>query len=246
MNAPAGRLRFRPTLGLSLATLLALMVLVGLGTWQMQRLDWKTALIARIEARIHSAPEPLPATIDDPAAWDYRPATVTGIFLHDKEQVLGPRTMAGPDGLARMGVHVLTPLQRADGGGIVLVERGWVPAERQDPASRAEGQVADTVTVAGIARLPQGRSWMQPDNRPGDRFWFWYDLPAMAAAAGVGAVQPVILQAGPAPNPGGLPVGGRTVVQIKNDHLSYALTWYGLAATLIGVYIAFSLRRDPA
>lgn len=242
-HRPRGPRRFRPSLWPTLIAIPVLAVLVGLGTWQVQRLAWKTELIERIEARTEAAPVPLPAAIDDPAAWDYVPVTVTGAFLHDREMFLGPRTLV-EGGVTRTGAHLLTPLRREDGT-TVLVDRGWVPPDRQDAATRPGSQPQGVVTVEGLARLPGGRATLQPDNRPDDRFWFWYDLTAMADAAGVDAVLPVIVQAGPAENPGGYPVGGRTVLQITNNHLGYAVTWYGLALTLVGVWATASYRRTP-
>lgn len=244
-TASAGPRRFRPGLWMTLAVGVAFAILVTLGTWQWQRLEWKTDLIDRIESRIGSAPVPLPPVIDDPAAWDYRPVTVTGTFLHDRELHLGPRTLSD-GGVNRTGVHVLTPLVRADGQGTVLVDRGFVPDDLRDPATRAAGQVPGEVTVQGIARTPGAPNWMQPENRPDENFWFWTDLPAMAVAAGVADLSPVYIQAGEAPNPGGWPLGGRTVVNIPNNHLSYVVTWYGLALTLVGVWLAASLRRTKS
>ncbi len=241
-TADGNRRRFRPTLWMTVAMVVCLAILVGLGTWQMQRLAWKTDLIQRIETRVGGDPVPLPATIDDPDAWDYRPVTVTGRLLHDRELFIGPRLDKGPDGLNRTGVHVLTPMARDDGS-TVLIDRGYIPMDRRDPAMRAEGRPEGTVTITGIARLPGERSWLQPDNDAAGNQWFWFDLPAMAAATGVRGFAPVIVQAGPEPNPGGWPVGGRTIVQLTNNHLSYALTWYGLALTLLGVYVAASFRK---
>lgn len=244
-TGPGGPRRFRPSLWMTVASVVSLAILITLGTWQWQRLAWKTELIDRIESRLDAPPAPLPTDIEDPLAWDYRPVSVTGTFLHDRELHLGPRTWQDSSGVNQTGVHVLTPLVRADGQGTVLVDRGFVPMDRRDPASRPEGQVAGTVTVEGIARAPGDPNWMQPDNRPDENFWFWLDMDAMAEAAGVDDLSPVVVQAGPAPNPGGLPLGGRTVVAIPNNHLSYVVTWYGLALTLIGVWFVASFRRDP-
>lgn len=243
-TVPTGR-RFRPTLWMTVLTLAALGLLVTLGTWQLQRLHWKTDLIARIEARTTQPPVPLPPAPDDVDAWDYRAVSVTGTLLHDRELHIGPRVAKGTDGLTVSGIHVLTAMA-VEGGGFVLVDRGFVPPDRRDPATRAQGQLAGTVTVVGIARVPGPRAAMQPDNDPARNQWFWFDMPAMAAAMGVPALHPLIVQAGPEPNPGGLPVGGRTEVRLTNNHLSYVLTWYGLALTLVGVYVAASFRRPAS
>lgn len=246
MTAPDTTLaprRFRPNPVAALFVLVGIAILAALGTWQVQRLQWKTDLIDRIESRVTAPPVPLPATVGDVEEWDYRPVLLTGRFLHDKELHLGPRTLTPARGAKQAGVHVVTPFIRDDGGGILLVDRGFVPNERRDPATRAEGQILGTVTLQGIARVAQGRAWLQPENRPAENFWFAYDLPAMAAATGLPGFQPLVVQAGPAENPGGLPVGGQTLVQVKNNHLSYAITWYGLALTLAIFFIVASFRR---
>ena len=161
-----------------------------------------------------------------------------GTFRHDLEQLFGTY---GIDGV--LGHHLLTPLVRADGAA-VLVDRGWVPADKAHPAARRQGQLAGTVEVSGIARyraddLP---GWFTPDNQPAEHLWFSYDLPAMAAALGL-ELLPVVIEADAAPNPGGLPVGGQTRTELPNNHLQYAITWYGLAIALLAIYVAFSLER---
>jgi surfeit locus 1 family protein len=231
--------RFRPGLAATLATLIAVTIMVGLGTWQVERLAWKNALIERIESGLRAAPAPLPARVENPADWDFRRVSVTGQFLHDHELDLAARSMNG-----RIGYQIVTPLKRGDGT-LVLVNRGWVPLEKRDPASRPEGLPVGTVTVEGVARVPAERGWMQPDNDPATNMWFWYDIPAMTAQAeaGAGEALPVVIEAGNAPNPGGFPIGGQTNVNIANNHLQYAFTWYSLAITLIVIYFVFHWRR---
>ncbi|MGP1396393.1 MAG: SURF1 family protein [Inquilinaceae bacterium] len=225
----------------TLIVLPMLTILIGLGIWQLERLKWKADLLDRIETQTASDAVALPADIDDPAAWAYRPVTVTGTFLHDRELYLLPRTHEGA-----VGVHVLTPLRRTDVGAgavaYVLIDRGWVPMDRRDPARRPAGQVGGVVTVEGIARAPAGRAWMQPDNRPDTNEWFGIDLAAMARHAGVDGFAPVFIEADVAPQPGGVPVGGQTRIAFANNHLQYALTWFGLAAVLAVVYGVYSLK----
>ncbi|MGE0745445.1 MAG: SURF1 family protein [Rhodospirillales bacterium] len=228
--------RFRLRLWPTLIAAPALAVLIGLGTWQVERLHWKEDLNATLAARLAApavVPEALPA---DPAATEFRKVRLEGRFRHDRELYLGPRTLRG-----EVGVHVVTPFQRT-AGGTVLVDRGFVPAARKDPATRAEGQVAGVVTMEGVLRLPGRRGPFTPDDDPRANQWFVVDPPAMAAAAGIGGVAPWYVDAGPAPNPGGLPVGGQTVVMLPNNHLQYAVTWYGLAAALAVIYVLSSRR----
>jgi len=237
--APGVRIRsFAPGLWPTVLTLLGLVVLVGLGTWQLERLEWKRALIAAREAKLASAPETLPATSDAWADWDFRPVAVEGAFRHDLEQLFG---VAAIDG--RVGHHVLTPLVR-QGGAVVLVDRGWVPATRAHPAARREGQLASPVQVTGIARFrgDDRPGWFTPDNRPAQGHWYWYDLAALETALGL-ELLPVVIEADGPPNPGDLPRGAQTRTELPNNHLQYSITWYGLAAGLLGVWISFGLAR---
>lgn len=245
MAASSGALHFRFRLGPTLATLAGLAVLLALGTWQLERLEWKRGLIAARTAQLAAPPEALPlglpATADAWRAWDFRKVETRGRFRHDQEQLFGASTYQG-----RLGHHVLTPLLRPDGSA-VLIDRGWVPADRTHPATRREGQIADEVAITGIARYrgDDRPGWFTPDNRPAEAMWYWYDLGALEAALGR-ELLPIVVEADATPNPGGLPVGGQTRTELVNNHLQYAITWYGLAAGLLAVYIAFSLKRGEA
>ena len=234
----ASALHFRPRLWPTLAALGALAVLLALGTWQVERLHWKQALIAERAAQLAAPPEPLPAETAAWRAWDFRRVTVAGELAHDREQLFG---VAAIDG--RVGHQVLTPLVRADGPAI-LVDRGWVPADQAHPAARRQGQLEGEVAITGIARYrgADRPGWFTPANEPEQRLWYSYDLQALAAAVGL-ELLPVVVEADATPNPGGLPQGGRTRLALPNRHLHYAITWYGLAAGLLAIYLAFSLER---
>jgi surfeit locus 1 family protein len=232
--------------GRRIATLLALaaafLILIGLGTWQVERLSWKEGLIAEIEARRTAPPISAVQAAADVAGGidvDYRAISVTGRYDHAHERYF----LATSDGAP--GFYVYTPLDLADGH-IVLVNRGFVPEELRDPAKRAQGQVAGEVTIAGLARakLAQKPSFIVPENEPAKNLFFWKDLDQMAASAGLDGskVLPFLVDAGPAPNPGGYPIGGVTQIDLPNNHLSYAVTWYGLAAALL-VIAAMAARR---
>jgi surfeit locus 1 family protein len=238
MIAGAGARRFAPGLWPSILTLLGLVVLIGLGTWQVERLHWKEARIAERETRLAAPAASLPAAAEDWRSWDFRPVVVQGEFRNDLEQLFG---VAAIDG--QLGHHVLTPLIRPDGTA-VLVDRGWVPAERAHPAARRAGQLAGPARVTGIARYRgDGRpGWFTPDNRSAQGLWYWYDLPALGAALGL-ELLPVVIEADATPNPGGLPIGGQTRTELPNNHLQYAITWYGLAAGLLVIWISFGFAR---
>jgi surfeit locus 1 family protein len=240
MTADVGALQFRPRLWPSLAALAALVVLVSLGSWQVERLRWKEGLIAERTEQLAAPAAMLPAQGDWPA-WDFRRVAVRGTLRHDLEQLFGASTHDG-----QLGHHVLTPLLR-QGGAALLVDRGWVPVDRAHPAARREGQVEGPVTITGIARYrgDDAAGWFTPANQPEQAMWFSYDLPALEQAVDL-ALLPVVVEADDRPNPGGLPIGGLTRIALTNNHLQYAITWYGLALTLVAVYVSFSLRRGGA
>ncbi len=232
--------RFRPLLWPTLITVPALIALLGLGTWQVQRLNWKDALIAERQARLAAAPLAIAATAKMTAALDHRRVRAAGRFLHDREMHLVARSHRG-----RVGVRVVTPLALA-GGGHVLVDRGWVPRTKADPATRPEGQIHEVVEIAGIVRSGGRLSDWTPDNRPADGVWHYVDIQAMAARAGLSGVRDFVFVAGPVANPGGLPIGTRFAVEVPNDHLQYAITWYALAAALAAIYLIYHLRPSGA
>jgi surfeit locus 1 family protein len=225
--------------GPTIFTLIGLALLVGLGTWQVQRLGWKTALIARREAGAAAAPLELPRTLAEASALEYRRVRAEGRFLHERELYLHATDASG-----EAGYHIVTPLALARGG-TVLVDRGFVPERLKAPETRAAANGGGPVEVTGLLRLPPAgkASWFVPDNQPGRNEWFTLDPMAMAQAARVSDALPFFIDAGATPNPGGFPVGGQTPLDLPNHHLQYALTWYALAGCLVIVYIQLVRRR---
>ena len=215
---------------------------VALGGWQVQRLAWKTELIAQVEARIHAAPQPAPG----PADWagisrekdQYRRVRVRGVFLHDRETHVQAVTDRGA------GFWVVTPL-RTDAGFTVLVNRGFVSPERRLASDRAAGQVAGEQTVIGLLRMSEPGGGFLRSNDPAADRWYSRDLRAIAATRGLSQAAPYFIDADATPNPGGWPKGGLTVVRFANTHLVYALTWFGMALlTLVGFgVLAREFRR---
>ena len=133
----------------------------------------------------------------------------------------------------------------APDGKAVLVDRGWVPANWSSPASKGDSGGEDAARVMGIARYraDDRPGWFTPDNQPAAGVWYWYDMPALSRALGL-ELLPVVVEADATPNPGGLPVGGLTRTELRNNHLQYAFTWYALALALVVIYVAFSCRRE--
>ena len=237
-GAEPARRRFRPTLWSTVAAAGALAVLVGLGTWQVQRLHWKEEIIAHREARLAEAPVALGGKTGEDADIAFRHARATGRFLHASEFLIANRVRKG-----RAGFDVVTPLRIA-ASDHVLVNRGWVPSERADPGTRQAGQVPGEVTVTGVLRRPGKSNRWIPDNDPSKGDWYFVEPGAMGAAASIAGLRDVFLVADAAGNPGGFPVGRRIGVEIANRHLEYALTWYGLALVLAVIYVVFHWRRE--
>jgi surfeit locus 1 family protein len=240
--AAAGGRRFRPRPWPTLLTLAALAVLLALGTWQLCRLAWKEDLIARAEAGLKAPAAPLPpGPLDDPAALDFRRVAARGAYLHDAAFAFGLTARAG-----EAGARLVTPLALADGR-TLLVDRGWLPSALLPPAVPDGLEPAGEVVVEGVARDRSGggRGPFQPADDPAGRRWYAWDLPAMAAAVGR-PLLPVVLVAQPGPGGGPLPHAEPVVVDYSRNHLGYALTWYGIAAGLVAVYLAFSLQKRPS
>ncbi|MGE5539872.1 MAG: SURF1 family protein [Gemmatimonas sp.] len=229
----------RPRLVPTILVGLAFLILLGLGTWQVERLAWKTNLLNTITTRMKAPPRSL-AGPDVGRIDDYERVRVTGHFVHDREIHLLARSLQG-----ELGYHIVTPFA-VDGDGTVLINRGFVPQDRRDPATRGEGQVQGTVDVTGLVRYPHkpGLAFALPDNRPAENVWIWLDLPQISQTVGMPALAPFVIDADATPNPGGLPIGGQTRLEVPNDHLQYALTWYGLAVALVIMFIVYH-RRPP-
>ena len=241
MSAP------RPWRAAALPALLAFIVLLGLGTWQMQRKAWKEALIASLTERLADAPQALPPAASwpklDPADDEYRRVKFTAQFDHSAEAlVYGAASAFRPD-VSGPGDWVFTPARLPDGG-IVMIDRGFVPEARKDPKSRVEGQIAGPVEIIGALRCPETRHWFTPNDDVAHNLWFTRDPQAMALAKSLGQVPGQVApfyieQEAPVP-PGGLPSPGKIAVNLPNNHLQYVITWYGLAAALAGVFLAWA------
>lgn len=221
-----------PPLRFLLGAAAVFVTLVGLGLWQMK--GWLAVAEMRNlhAARLALPPIALPADAARPALWVFRHVQVEGKFLHEHEIVVPSGPLDG-----RAGYHVVTPLA-LNKGGTLLVDRGWVPPERKDPASRPEAMPASALT--GVLRLPQSRALFTPDNR--DQAWHRIDPPAMGAAKGLAGVLPYYLEldAGQAGPEG--PRGGHLLPEAPTRSLLFAGSWFALAAFVAAV-VAIRLRR---
>jgi surfeit locus 1 family protein len=225
---------------LAIITLLAIAGIAGftsLGIWQIERRAWKLDLISRVDARIHAPAVPAPG----PAAWpaidaksnEYQRVTASGHFLNDRETFVAAVTAQGA------GYWLLTPLKTRDGF-IVLINRGFVPADRKEQSSRAAGTIDGETTVTGLLRLTEPKGgFLRANDISADR-WFSRDVDAIAIKRGLDDYAPYFIDAEATPNAGGYPVGGLTVISFPNNHLVYALTWFALAIMVAAAFVRFA------
>ncbi|PYI02166.1 SURF1-domain-containing protein, partial [Aspergillus sclerotiicarbonarius CBS 121057] len=222
----------------------------ALGTWQIQRLEWKTNLIAKCEDRLVKPPLPLPPQIDPSAIpeFDYRRVMATGTFRHDQEMLVGPRMRDGQDGF-----FVVTPLERGEGESTVLVNRGWISRKMKEQRDRGVGAVdGGEVVVEGLLREPWKKNMFTPDNKPEEGKFYFPDIEQMADLTGSQAVWieetmvPDLVEAYDR-EAKGIPIGRAAEVNLKNNHSQYIFTWYGLSlATSIMLWMIIRKRPNEA
>ncbi|OTA56843.1 SURF1-domain-containing protein [Hypoxylon sp. EC38] len=219
-----------------------------LGTWQVQRLGWKTELIAKFEDRIVREPLPLPPRVDADAIhdFDFRRVRARGRYRHDQEMLVGPRMRDG-----EQGYMVITPLEREGEGSTVLVNRGWISKRfRRQQDRPAEALPKGEVEVEGLLREPWKKNMFTPENRPDKNEFYFPDVKQMAALTGSQPVwveqtmEPDLLQAIDMESKG-IPIGRPAEVNLRNNHAQYIFTWYGLAvATSIMFYMV--VKKPPS
>ncbi len=213
-------------------TVLGLGILLKLGFWQLDRLAWKEELLAQIETNMTGTITSLDPGSSDPTL-EYSRYCAEGEFLHDRELYVFASNQDGEG-----GIHIYTPLKLTEGG-YLIVNRGWVPNALRYPAARPGGQVEGVQTICGYLRLDRKKSRFTPENNPAENRWFTPEILLMSVAAGVEARHGFFLEANGEGNPGGYPIGGQTFINIPNNHLGYAVTWFGLALALLGVFGVF-------
>ncbi|MDH3027569.1 SURF1 family protein [Methylobacterium fujisawaense] len=241
--AETKRAAWRDLVAPGIASLIALAILLGLGTWQLERKSWKEDLIARIVRQSRAEPVAPPT----PEAWnperdEFRHVRVSGRFLNDRETLVHGLAAGETPGRALQGFYVLTPLRRDDDS-IVLINRGFVPTELKAQGDRRDGLIEGPTTVTGILRSSEARGMFVPEPDPARGEWFNRDIAGIAAARGLGTVAPYLIEADAVPGQTTWPRGGQLRVDLPNNHLQYAFTWFGLAACLIGVFSVFVWRR---
>jgi surfeit locus 1 family protein len=268
---------FRPLPALTLFCAVLFASLIALGVWQLDRLQWKLALIARVNESLSAPPVSIGKAFGDAmdvpqeshiADADYRRVKLSGHFLNNREFYV---FTTGLDG--EPGYHVITPFIvpglfdfercsvclhfRPDGkiesligkqivphrDGVIFVDRGYVPPSLLSPSSRKAGLLEGDRSITGVLRAPDTPNLFTPKPDYRRRIFYVRDLHSMRLELNRKPSFPMFVEADATPNPGGWPRGGQTRVTFRNEHLQYAITWFGLAAVLLGVYISFHISR---
>ncbi|PHQ69552.1 MAG: hypothetical protein COB93_07780 [Sneathiella sp.] len=222
----------------TLITVPVVVILLALSIWQINRYNWKVDWTDRITSQLSAEPVTFPAGDLVPEDWQYRRVRLTGEFDHANEIHLFSHTYKG-----RKGFQIITPFHRSATGEIVLVNRGWVPDGRKEPATRAEGQLAGEITVSGIVRQPWRKPWsFMPASNAETNVWLYGELPEMAAHLKMQTAS-VFVELDATEVPGGFPIGGQTRVSLPNNHIQYAFTWAGLAIAMMVIFVLYGLKR---
>jgi len=245
----------RPQRGLVLPTVIvlaALVVLLGLGAWQLERRVWKEQLIETLTQRLSAQPVALPPPEQwprlDPESYEYRRVRFRAEFLPDKDALVWASGSGMRDDVKPPGFFVFTPA-RLPSGEVVVVNRGFLRDPRPSGASARPATTSGAVEVVGILRWPEQKPWFltAPFSKK-DQLWFVRDHVAMAAEQQWGEVAPFYVERETQNPPDGLPAAGPFKPNLPNNHLHYALTWFGLAAVLAAIFVLWlrSRRRETA
>ncbi|KAL6430987.1 hypothetical protein ACFW04_007034 [Cataglyphis niger] len=223
-----------------------------LGTWQIKRWRWKLDLIKNLKYRTSAEPIDLPSDLDELKHKEYYPVKVKGKFLYEKEFLMGPRSLIlGGEAVSEKsggifsrkgtGYYVITPFKLEDRDLTIMVNRGWIPKSDRT-LFKMEKKITDSIEIVGIIRATEKRPTFVPENAPAKGVWHYRDLNAMAKVA---EAEPVYIELLPGYSTPQGPIGGQTRVTLRNEHLSYIITWYGLSASTGYMWFRYFVQKLP-
>ncbi|OUR77719.1 hypothetical protein A9Q83_09365 [Alphaproteobacteria bacterium 46_93_T64] len=230
--------KFSPGYLPTLMTIPAVLIMLTLSVWQLNRYFWKVELLDTLNQQLAAAAVPLPSGDLVPDVWSYRRVSLAGTFLHDKEIHLFAHTVKG-----LKGFQIITPFVREDAEGTVLINRGWVPEHKKEAITRLEGNVSGVVEISGIVRKAWAKSYdFLPKSNADTNVWLYGELDDMATHLKLN-VSPVFVEIDAGPVPGGFPKGGQTRVSVPNNHIEYFVTWLGMGGAMFVIYLVYGYRR---
>jgi surfeit locus 1 family protein len=211
---------------------------MALGTWQVQRLEWKQGLIAEIAAANESAPlTALPQTAEELEKLQFHKVTLSGTWVADTEFHITPRYYRD-----QFGYHLVTPLKLAAGHS-VLVNRGWIPAKKKEADTRPETRLKGKATITGLVRTGAERSYFTPPSQPEKNLWFGRDIEQMATHASLKNTIPAMLDLIGEQKAEQLPIPSDGTIRLRNDHVSYILTWYGIGLGILVIFLVYHRKK---
>ena len=223
-------------------SLAALLIFVGLGTWQLQRKIWKEALIQRLDQRLTAPAVDLPprerwSTLDATND-EFRRVKFSAVFEPGAEALVYTTGSTMRADVSGPGYWVFAPARSA-AGELVVVNRGFVPQGWEGPATGDAASAPANADLVGVMRWPESRGVFSPKDDPGRNLWFVRDPVAIAAAKGWGEVAPFFVELESPQPPNGLPRAAALKVSLRNEHLQYAITWYGLGLVVVVMFVAW-------
>ena len=229
---------FKPKIIPIIATILGLAILLSLSGWQLKRLSWKKNLIETRIDRYEKNSKELDE-LKDISNSEFYKVNVVGSFLNNKEMFMPALSKNGNNGF-----HILVPIKLLDGKTIIY-DTGWVPTHKKEQATRTEN-LDDNISIKeSVIRLPGRKGKYQPDNELENNFWFFVDTEEMSKYLNLNVEKEFYLEAAN-DGPEGYPLGGQTRIYIRNNHLQYAITWFLIACTLLGVFLAASIKIEKS
>ena len=227
---------FRPMLWPSIFSIVVFTVLFSFGTWQVKRLFWKEALIEKYITQSQSNPIKNPSKLDFSNINEFKSVELSGSFLHKDEIYITGKTYEG-----NAGFHVITPFNLSNNK-IILINRGWVSESYRNPEKRGFSLVEGQIHLKGIIRYPQKKGYFVPENDGKNGFWFTIKPIEIINFLNLNSNKVInnyyidALRQGKKLT---LPIGVTGNPKLRNQHLSYAVTWYGLALSLLFVYFSY-------
>ena len=220
----------------TIVSAIVFLILLSFGTWQIKRLFWKEALIERYLVQSQSNPIKDQAQLKDNNVDEFKAIEIYGSFLHNNEIYITGKTFEG-----NAGFHVITPFKLKNNT-VILVNRGWVSEGYRDPEKRKFSLIKDNIVLKGIIRYPQKKGYFAPENDGKQGFWFTikpsqiFNFLELRFDNFITSYYIDALRQGKKLT---LPIGVTGKPKLRNQHLSYAITWYGLALSLLFVYFSY-------
>ncbi len=241
MAAARKRYRFRPAPLPTIAAAALMGLFIALGIWQLNRAQDKQAMLMQYEVLSQRPPIDLRLPVEDTESWRYRRVAVVGHFDGQHQFLLDNQISHG-----QVGYHVLTPFKLTASQGRVLVDRGWIPLGANRNILPGVTVTKDEVTLEGTVYVPYARRFSLGDMDVGEAGWplrvQFVDFEQMAERLGA-PLADMIIRLDPES-----PYGYRREWQIVPfspiRHLGYAVQWLALAATLLVIYVAVTLKAS--